>query len=123
MTTEAQIAANRKNALNSTGPRTAAGKRITRMNSLKHGQTARTMCLPNENADELQAFLNHWADALASTRRQPRLRRLRRTRRARVAVALQVRKIDEHITRALIPPRGLLFKRLPDDALQLGRAL
>lgn len=42
MATEKQIAANRRNATRSTGPRTAAGKQRSSQNSLKHGLTAHT---------------------------------------------------------------------------------
>jgi len=37
MTSRKQIAANRRNARKSTGPRTARGKAIARLNGLKHG--------------------------------------------------------------------------------------
>lgn len=37
MASEKQIAANRRNARNSTGPRTIAGKKRTRLNALRHG--------------------------------------------------------------------------------------
>ena len=37
---EARLAANRMNALRSTGPRTAAGKAVARMNAWKHGMAA-----------------------------------------------------------------------------------
>ena len=37
MATPVQIAANRRNAQNSTGPRTAEGKAAVRLNSLTHG--------------------------------------------------------------------------------------
>lgn len=43
MTTERQIAANRRNALLSTGPRSEGGKRRSRRNALKHGLTAETV--------------------------------------------------------------------------------
>src|SRR5215813_11734822 len=43
MTTEKQVAANRQNAKNSTGPRTEAGKRRSRRNALRHGLTAETV--------------------------------------------------------------------------------
>jgi hypothetical protein len=36
-TSPKQIAANRRNALKSTGPRTSEGRGISRMNALKHG--------------------------------------------------------------------------------------
>lgn len=53
MATPAQTAANRRNAQNSTGPRTAEGKAAVRLNSLTHGLRAQDALLPGE--DE-QAF-------------------------------------------------------------------
>jgi len=41
MASEKQIAANRRNALLSRGPRTEAGKKASSMNALRHGLTAR----------------------------------------------------------------------------------
>ncbi len=52
MATEAQIIRNRQNAKHSTGPRTAAGKNIARMNAIKHGLTAEVVLLPNERPHE-----------------------------------------------------------------------
>lgn len=43
MATEKQIAANRQNARNSTGPRTDYGKRRSRQNAIRHGLTAKTV--------------------------------------------------------------------------------
>jgi len=40
MSTEKQIAANRRNALQSTGPRTPRSKAFTRLNALQHGLRA-----------------------------------------------------------------------------------
>jgi len=42
---DARIAANRANALKSTGPRTAEGKERSRCNALKHGMTGAGVAL------------------------------------------------------------------------------
>lgn len=48
---ERKMEANRRNARNSTGPRTEAGKKKSRWNALKHGLTAKRTLLPGlENA-------------------------------------------------------------------------
>jgi len=52
MATFKQIAANRRNALKSTGPKTPEGKAIVRLNSLRHGLRARTVVLPGESREE-----------------------------------------------------------------------
>ena len=49
MTSRKQIAANRRNARKSTGPRTHRGKAAARLNSLKHGLSARIIVLPHED--------------------------------------------------------------------------
>src|SRR5579875_1249820 len=55
-----RIRANRRNAKRSTGPRTEAGKRKSRMNALKHGLDAQTLILPGEDEAEFQARLVDW---------------------------------------------------------------
>ncbi len=49
-----KIAANRANALKSTGPRTAQGKDVSRRNSLVHGLTAEVLLLDHEDPGEFQ---------------------------------------------------------------------
>lgn len=49
MATDRQIAANRRNAKKSTGPRTLQGKLQSRRNAFRHGLTAETAPLENEN--------------------------------------------------------------------------
>ena len=57
MATDAQLAANRRNALRSTGPTTAEGKEASRGNALRHGLRADTLVLlPSEDAGEFAAF-------------------------------------------------------------------
>jgi hypothetical protein len=54
---------NKENAKKSTGPRTAAGKKNSSFNALKHGLTARTVLLPAEDAAALAARQQHLVDA------------------------------------------------------------
>ena len=49
-TSTARIAANRRNAALSTGPRTEAGKARSRANAVKHGLTGAGVALPGEDA-------------------------------------------------------------------------
>jgi hypothetical protein len=51
-----QIAANRRNALKSTGPVTAEGKDRSRCNAVRHGLTAETVIETLEDAADYQAF-------------------------------------------------------------------
>jgi hypothetical protein len=51
-----QIAANRANALKSTGPRTAKGKERSRQNAMRHGLTAETVITAFERAADYQAL-------------------------------------------------------------------
>ena len=51
-----QIEANRRNALNSTGPTTPEGKERSRRNALRHGLTAETVIAALEDCEDYQAF-------------------------------------------------------------------
>ena len=61
-----KIAANRVNALKSTGPRTGEGKRRSRMNALKHGLLAKEVVIDSgeaiEEPAEFQALLDELRD-------------------------------------------------------------
>jgi hypothetical protein len=64
MASEKQIAANRRNALKSTGPKTEAGRQIVSRNAITHGLTgAQGLVLPEE-ADEYfrlgEAVFGQW---------------------------------------------------------------
>jgi hypothetical protein len=52
-----QIAANRRNAARGTGPKSAAGKQVARMNALKHGLQAAHVVIPGEDPEEFEALL------------------------------------------------------------------
>jgi len=56
MVTPAKIAANRRNARRSTGPRTAEGKAIASANAVTHGLRSRRVLLPGESAADFDQF-------------------------------------------------------------------
>jgi hypothetical protein len=56
MTSYRQIEANRRNSLNSTGPRTEAGKRQSRRNAVRHGLTAETVIGLLEDTEDYRQF-------------------------------------------------------------------
>src|SRR6516225_2634778 len=56
MTSYRQIEANRRNALNSTGPKTEAVKRQSRCNAVRHGLTAEAVIGALEDAEDYSAF-------------------------------------------------------------------
>ena len=65
MTSPAQIAANRRNAQLSTGPRTPSGKQISSQNALRHGILSRQVLTPSEDPDTFAAHLQSLTDDLA----------------------------------------------------------
>jgi hypothetical protein len=56
MTSVRQIEANLRNALKSTGPKTEAGKQVSRCNAVRHGLTAETVIGALEDAEDYRAF-------------------------------------------------------------------
>jgi len=60
MSSDAKIAANRANALKSTGPRTERGKTKSRFNAVTHGIYATPPLLPAEDEDAYRAIQNHY---------------------------------------------------------------
>jgi len=59
-----RIAANRANALKSTGPKTEAGKKKSRGNALKHGFTSTVIEIPDENPQCFDHRLSEWQASL-----------------------------------------------------------
>ena len=62
MATEAQIAANRLNALKSTGPRTERGKRISAMNSRRDWTIAESVVIFQESKTHFMGYLHSYVD-------------------------------------------------------------
>jgi hypothetical protein len=54
LASDKQLAANKANARKSTGPRTQAGKARSRLNSRKHGLTAKLLVIGNEDPAEFE---------------------------------------------------------------------
>src|SRR6476620_2436513 len=52
MTSDKQLHANRANATRSTGPRSKAGRARSRLNSRKHGLTAKMLIIVGEHTDD-----------------------------------------------------------------------
>jgi hypothetical protein len=62
-TSAKQLAANRRNALRSTGPRTPAGKQATKLNALRHGLRASEIVIPGqEDPVELENLHQEYHD-------------------------------------------------------------
>jgi hypothetical protein len=64
MATEAQLRANRANALKSTGPRSVEGKAVSRFNALKHGMDAASIVLPGEDPADYEAMVTNYEEEL-----------------------------------------------------------
>jgi len=65
MTSDSQIAANRRNAAQSTGPKAPARPTQARFNALRHGIYARDVVLPGEDRDAYTELLGHLQADLA----------------------------------------------------------
>jgi hypothetical protein len=64
MSTQRKIESARANGAKSHGPITEEGRKTSSMNALKHGLTARTVVLSNENGDEYTVLLESYIDDL-----------------------------------------------------------
>ncbi len=64
MTSEKKKAANKRNALSSTGPRSLEGKNRASMNALKHGLLSSKVLLPGEDAEEYENLQHEIFSAL-----------------------------------------------------------
>ncbi len=64
MTTQKQIAANRRNSRGSTGPKTRTGKAESKMNAIKHGLLAAELVVRDEDPVEFAGVLENLVDEL-----------------------------------------------------------
>lgn len=107
MTSDKQIAANRRNARKSTGPKTEQGRAITHLNAVKHGGLAMVPVVPKlEKRDAWQALLDATLDSLQPVGHLEtvlagrvalllwRLERVARYERATIAVAQETVEDD-----------------------------
>lgn len=121
MATQRQIAANRRNAQRSTGPKTPAGKARSSKNVLTHGFTARQLVLSIEDAAAFEQLKQSLFDELQpSTPTQVLL-----TERI-VAAAWRIARLRSATTNVL--ERDIQYKRerteeYQDDLTLLSRAL
>ena len=65
MGSQARVAANRRNAAKSTGPRTTEGKAVVAQNAVKHGLWARQAVLRNEDPQEFELHRSRMLRKLA----------------------------------------------------------
>jgi hypothetical protein len=63
MVSEKQLAANRRNAKKSTGPKSAEGQSNSSRNNLRHGLTGHISLLPTEDREAHDAFCNELIDS------------------------------------------------------------
>src|SRR3954470_484614 len=68
----ARLAANRANSKRSTGPRSPAGKAVSKFNGLVHGMRAESDILPGEDPAELDRRIAAWAKELGAVTRPER---------------------------------------------------
>ena len=126
MASSAQILANQKNALLSTGPKTPEGKSAAARNSIKHGLSGAFTVLPHEDQDEFDILLACLRDEMAPANEHEsflveqmaqsrwRLRRLQRLENAALELLMEIEQgspletldSDHRIAARMIQGRG-----------------
>jgi hypothetical protein len=112
MVSLAKIAANRRNSLRSTGPRSAAGKARTRYNALQHGLT-----IPISHDQSTAALIGDLANRLCDSDDEDERERDLALRAAEAELeTLRVRRAGvDLVNRAAARLRGAELHFLPDD--------
>jgi hypothetical protein len=118
-----QIEANRRNAQNSTGPKTEGGKQRSRGNAVRHGLTAETVIDILEDPEDYKAFeLSVTADFDAQTavERELVLRLASLLWRLRRATAIEtgLLQIQNEILRQVRPARRADQQQVPERVLE-----
>ena len=125
MTTWRQIAANRRNAAKSTGPRTAVGKRRSRRNALRHGLCAETVIEVVEDVEDYKAFEVAVAseyDAQSVVERELVLRLASLLWRIRRATGIETALLELHAEKVRDQPPGLAVRLNVLEAVECGRS-
>jgi hypothetical protein len=114
MTSWRQFEANRRNAVRSTGPKTEAGKQVSRCNAVRHGLTAETVIGALEDAEDYKAFeaaITADYDAQSAVERELVLRlasvlwRLRRATSMESGLfEIQAEPLRRHLQNGQLPP-------------------
>jgi hypothetical protein len=135
MTSQKQLAANRRNARRSTGPRTAQGKEKSRLNSLRHGFSSAKAVVFTEEMDDLYRSL--WEDfdpdaailaaARAAVVADFELRRVRLARRLLHERFLEAQLLERKNAEATMPSNRIMadlvktyFQLFPRDRAKLS---
>jgi hypothetical protein len=127
-----QIAANRRNALKSTGPRTSEGKQHSRCNAVRHGLTAETVIGALEDVADYRSFeaaITADYDAQSTIERELVLRlasllwRLRRATTIETGLfEIQADQVREHKkNRRWVPLPGKLCTNFLSSAPRVSR--
>ena len=115
MSTILQIEANRRNAQNSTGPRTQRGKAVSRFNALKTGIDARSLVIPGENPHVLESLTVEYYD-----RFQPAAPEQRFLVDAMITAEWQLRRLRK--AEAQLWEYGMHENRPRENLVSTGRA-
>ncbi len=115
MATEAQVRANRLNALKSTGPRTVEGKAVVAQNAVRHGLSARQAVIVGEDVGEYEFYREQMLAELAPEGAMESAlaqRAVGLAWRLRRAERLQNEAFDTLYDRDVTDPFGRLMRKL-----------
>ena len=122
---EARIAANRANALRSTGPKTSEGKERSRRNGLKHGMAGAGVVLPEGDLSEVElrgealtaelAPRSMLGAILVGQMATLSVRMERGARQEAASLATRVRRSGEDFDRGRVERANTLFDAIKDD--------